>query len=152
MKISANKEVLLKRFERFAKEKLSFSDGKLYEAGTELVAIHVARTANILFLLDDKKYHKWANEALENCRFYMCHMTPMYVSRLYLEFNDKLTERAKERIVEYLRSVRDEYTGDELDFVGVNDNFPMMSTYAAVAMYKIPPHQSFHKSKRCRLP
>ena len=52
MKISANKEVLLKRF---AKEKLSFSNGKLYEAGTELVAIHFARTANILFLLDDEK-------------------------------------------------------------------------------------------------
>ena len=137
MKIAADKEKVIAEIERYVSENIDFHDGKLYNSGTELVAVHVAKLANLLFMLPNVKYHKWANEALENCRYYKCNMTPMHVSRIYIEYNDKLSEKAKDGIVEYLRSMRDAYTGDELDFVGVNDNFPMMSTYTVAAMFKI---------------
>ena len=45
--------------------------------------------------------------------------------------------RLKQKIVNYLASVKENYMGDELDFVGVNDNFPLLATYAATAMATI---------------
>ena len=109
----------------------------LYTGDYRLDPLEVARAANCLFLHPDTKYHEWANHAIEKTKFLMCHLTPFFISKVYMEHNKLLTEKSKKAIEDYLLEIREEYIGDEMDVVGVNDNFPFCATYTSMAMAQI---------------
>lgn len=138
MNFSYSRERTIEEIKKWVQIKnVRIENGKLYIGDEAHTSTNMARACSFLFMLEDKKYLEIANYAIENDDHVMSHMTPMFLSRIYLNHFDKLSNKAKKSIAEYLKKIKTNYTGDEMDFVGVNDNFPFMSTYTAVAMYKI---------------
>ena len=138
MKFCYDKNLLIRDIEEFIVRGNVYAKGNsIYLDEEELVQASTVSVCALLLMTENKKNHDTANNILENGKFRLCHMTPMHLSRIYINYFDRLTEKAKNNIIAYLKKIKPDYCGDELDFVGVNDNFPLMSTYTASAMYKI---------------
>lgn len=57
-----------------------------------------------------------------------CKFAPMDALRLLVAYREQLTDPAKRRLREYLRSELLDFETEDLDFNGLNDNFPAMAT------------------------
>ena len=105
--------------------------------GRKLAYPNSHRLAHILLYINKPEYDKLAFSYIEHYPYHVCHFMPMMLSKMVFNFGERMPDGTKKVIVDYLKNMRDEFIGSELDFVGVNDNFPMMSTYTAVSMYKL---------------
>lgn len=138
MKIAMNKDEWCKMACQELKDNdVRSIDGILYSGNQAMEQINIVGTSMILFRLPDEKYHKWANDAMEKAELKSCHLSPMHVSKMYQYYSERMTEGCKKNIIEYLARVREEFIGDEMDFVGVNDNFPCAAVYASAMMAKL---------------
>ncbi|AEE96529.1 hypothetical protein [Mahella australiensis] len=79
-----------------------------------------------------KKSIELANAIIKTSKYAFCHFSPMAALQLLIKHGDKLDAEAAETLRSYLGNVLDDFKGGDLDFVGVNDNFPCMSTYTAL--------------------
>ncbi|WNR42817.1 hypothetical protein [Paenibacillus roseipurpureus] len=72
------------------------------------------------------------NTIIETSNYHHCHFAPKIAIQLIMKYGDRLTAGARQRLISYLEESIDECAIEEMNFVGVNDNFPCMSTYAAL--------------------
>ena len=135
MKVSFPNEDLQKII-RQEVEKITFTEDEVFFDGRKQYGSDIARITSALVFSDDPAHWEICSRALERAKFYMCHFTPFLVSKLLFEHSHKLSQAARDGIHEYLHRIRHEYVDNELDFVGVNDNFPFMSTYTACAFWQ----------------
>jgi hypothetical protein len=81
---------------------------------------------------DSEQAWKLANIIIESTTYRHCHFAPMMTIQLLKKYGDRLTAKAKETLRGYLQQEIDQSAAPDMDFVGVNDNFPCMSTYVAL--------------------
>ena len=87
----------------------------MFLGGEELIQASTVKICSLLLMTENTEYHAMANHILENYEFCLCHMTPMHLSRIYIDYFDRLTEKAKNNIIAYLKKIKPDYCGDELD-------------------------------------
>ncbi|RAV19695.1 hypothetical protein [Paenibacillus contaminans] len=75
-------------------------------------------------------------EAIETARriirtsdFAHCHFSPCNALQLLTKYRSLLDEACISRLNGYMEMMWSHFSGDDLDFVGVNDNFPCISTF-----------------------
>ncbi len=78
-----------------------------------------------------------ANTLIEQFVFESCKFSPIILAQAYLEYQPLLSKTAQERILAYLSENISHEVGPENDFVGVNDNFPAISTAFCLLHAKI---------------
>ena len=79
-----------------------------------------------------------SNMITEAGEYTCCHFVPMMAVQMLLKQKDRLSERAQDMLLRYLRASLPEMIGNpEFEFVGVNDNFPCMASFAAIVGGKI---------------
>lgn len=139
MKFGVSDEFFTGEAEKFLDlAEVSARDGVIYWAETPVTeSAKVTGMADILFRLSFEKYHKWANDAIESCDFQLCNIAPMRAAKLCIERKEMLTEKAYKKLLDYLKFIWEDYISTEHDFVGVNDNFPLVGTYTTMAMAQI---------------
>ncbi len=82
---------------------------------------------------DDKENIKKANIIIEECEYRVCHFAPFISTQIVLKHREKLSQKAYVYLFEYIRnSLPEMIDNPEFEFVGVNDNFPCMATFAAI--------------------
>jgi len=69
------------------------------------------------------------NRIIEASDYYPCHFAPKTSIQILTKYDDRLTDLARQTLYGYLDSVIEDSASPEMDFVGVNDNFPCMSTF-----------------------
>ncbi|MBP1964908.1 hypothetical protein [Paenibacillus aceris] len=69
------------------------------------------------------------NRIIEANEYTHCHFAPKIATQILMKYDERLTEKARKWLYGYLEETIEESATDEMDFVGVNDNFPCMSTY-----------------------
>ncbi len=116
---------------------LTFSETEVFSDEKPLDGTNCTRFIATLLHTEDPALWELAARIIDRCQWRMCHFTPFLVSKCLLEQGHKLPQRCHEKIKDYLQSIRHEFLDSELDFVGVNDNFPFMSTYTATAFWHI---------------
>ncbi|MCJ8014447.1 hypothetical protein MUG84_22360 [Paenibacillus sp. KQZ6P-2] len=72
------------------------------------------------------------NNIIEACRYDFCHFSPKIAIQIVIKYDERLTDGARNKLYGYLEDTIEESASDEMDFVGVNDNFPCMSTFIAL--------------------
>lgn len=70
-----------------------------------------------------------ANAILKNTPLDFCHFTPLLFLELLNEYKTILEDEAIGRLEKYLTEMIPEFMEEDLNFVGVNDNFPIIATY-----------------------
>ncbi|MEG0804250.1 MAG: hypothetical protein RSF90_04765, partial [Pygmaiobacter sp.] len=70
-----------------------------------------------------------ANEIIKTTNYIKCHFSPMIALQLLIKYDALLAEKAKSTLLDYVEHQIDGFAGCDLDYVGVNDNFPSMATY-----------------------
>jgi len=73
-----------------------------------------------------------ANAIIRGCEWRHCTFSPMASGQLLLKHGDRLDAHAKQALTDYLESQLAFIGEPRMDFVGVNDNFPSMSTFDAL--------------------
>ena len=73
-----------------------------------------------------------ANAIITSCRWGHCTFSPMASGQLLLKYPDRLDAEATHALRDYLQGELASIAGPNMDFVGVNDNFPAMSTFDAL--------------------
>ncbi len=138
MKISCDKDLLNQIIIRILENgQPEVKNGTMYFDGQECPKLIRTRMLELLLFTGIEKYRKLAFDVIELDGYNMCHFTPMITSRIFNRYKDILPESCSNIIKNYLLSVRNEFIGTELDFVGVNDNFGMMSTYTVMSNWLI---------------
>ncbi|OCT15208.1 hypothetical protein A8709_13990 [Paenibacillus pectinilyticus] len=61
-----------------------------------------------------------------------CHFSPKIAIQIIMKCDEMLTDAARKRLYAYVEESIDECALEEMDFVGVNDNFPCMSTFTTL--------------------
>ena len=136
MKLAVSKARLQQAAAEIA-QALTFSDTEVFLHGKAIDGSGLARSIAILVHSEEPANWDLAAKMIDRSQFRMCHFTPFIVSKCLLEGGEKLPQRSHERLHAYLHSVRDENVDNELDFVGVNDNFPFMATYMTTAYWHL---------------
>lgn len=73
--------------------------------------------------------YRTGNRIIEASQYTLCHFAPKIAIQILLKYEERLTDGAKNKLYGYLDDAIEESASDEMDFVGVNDNFPCMSTF-----------------------
>ena len=136
MKLAVSQERMLEAAQALAKS-LQFSETEAFINGRLLEGTGLARSCVVLLHAKDPHCAELAAKIIDRAQWRMCHFTPFIVSRVVLDYGDQLPQRCIDKIKVYLQSIRHENVDNELDFVGVNDNFPFMATYTATAFWHI---------------
>lgn len=90
------------------------------------------------FLADgDERAVRVANRIIATSPYRFCHFSPMIALQLLVKHDTLLETDARAALTGYLEWVLDEFLGGDVDFVGVNDNFPCMSIYTALVGGKL---------------
>lgn len=138
IKLCGKKEAIFEEITDIVqKATISKNDGELKFNGTTLGGRVWYRLCDILYSSGLKENFNIAEIIIDSYKPHMCHFVPAIVSLMYRKHEAVMSQQAKDRIKAYLLSVRDEFIGHELDFIGVNDNFPLMSTLTAMNMWVI---------------
>lgn len=138
IEIKPDKEKTYRDITEFVKcANFLYEDGEVKLNGVSLGCRNSYRLCDLLYSTGIKENFEIAENIIEKLKMRMCHFTPAIASCMILKHEDKMTERAKDAVKSYLLSVRNNFIGHDLDFVGVNDNFPMMSTLTAMNMWTI---------------
>ena len=70
-----------------------------------------------------------ANRIILGAEYRPCHFSPMAALQILFKHEPLLEVGAGEILDDYVSSALPEFTAPDMDFVGVNDNFPCMSTF-----------------------
>lgn len=70
-----------------------------------------------------------ANRLIRNQEMTFCQFMPLLCMETLLRFRDKMDSDNMEKYENYVKNILDEFIHTDLDFVGVNDNFPCIATY-----------------------
>ena len=74
-----------------------------------------------------------SNMITEAGEYTCCHFVPMIAAQMILKHRNKLGEKAYDLLFRYLcASLPEMVDNPEFEFVGVNDNFPCMASFAAI--------------------
>lgn len=120
-------------------------------AGKELNQAQSLRLVRLLFLSGIPNNKDIGNDILKRLQLNMCHFSPMMAGQILFQSRDSMDERSVAVLEEYLKSVAPEFIGHELDFVGVNDNFPLMATYTAITQFRLFGLDGFYQEAVRRL-
>ncbi len=134
MKIHANREKTFREITEIVQKGKITTDGVLKFNGEELGSRVWYRLCDILYTTGLAENYQIAEKIIASYNPRMCHFTPAIVSLMYRKHEKVMSQQAKDRVKDYLLSVREAFLGHDLDFIGVNDNFPMMSTLTAMNM------------------
>jgi len=144
MRLSMSKERLLGIIDAIAglltiTEHTFLFRGKPYDPetcqwGEEVEASYIC---SLLLHTGRPDYVQMAVDIIDRMVYKTYHFAPTVVCRMLIWQGDLLPQRCHEKLRKYLYAVRHEFLGSELDFIGVNDNFPLMSTYTASAFWKL---------------
>ena len=74
----------------------------------------------------------FANKIIEKSETPECHFAPAMSILLLLDCKDKMTKEAFEKLHNYTEKSMPDNLSFDMGFVGVNDNFPSMSTFALI--------------------
>lgn len=151
VKIRPNREKVFQQITEIVQKGKITTDGELKFNGEELGSRIWYRLCDILYATGLAENAQTAEMIIANYNPRMCHFTPAIVSLLYRKHEKIMSQEAKNRIREYLLSVRDAFIGHDLDFIGVNDNFPMMSALTAMNMAAIFEDETMDKEAERRL-
>lgn len=80
---------------------------------------------------EERKIKK-ADKILQNAVYHRCHFSPMIALQLLTKYGKLLEEASCKLLLTYVESHMEEFEGDALDYLGVNDNFPSMATYTLI--------------------
>lgn len=80
----------------------------------------------------DEEGIKHANHLIEQSSYYFCHFSPAISIQILKRCGERLQERPRELLLTYLGSAINGFLGSELDFIGVNDNFPCLAAYTVL--------------------
>ena len=144
MKLQCSAHLLLAQIDRIAGA-LSFTEdsfsfrGKLYDPATcswgeEVEASYIC---NLLLRAGKPEYDRMAADIIDRMDYKTYHFAPTAVGRMLIWHGEQLPGRCHEKIKNYLYTVRHEFVGNDLDFIGVNDNYPLLSTYTACVFWKL---------------
>ncbi len=135
MKISVDKQTLKKMIVQTVEAGNIQVDGNVITFRGKNVSegVLTKRLTKLLLYTEVEKWQKLAFKIIEATHYEMCHFTPMMMAEILFEYESVLPANCTDKIKEYLYRVKEEFVGHELDFVGVNDNFGMMSTYTAMS-------------------
>lgn len=61
-----------------------------------------------------------------------CHFAPMIALQILTKYDGLLEQESRECLCSYVKEHMHEFVGDDLDYLGVNDNFPSLATYTLV--------------------
>ena len=114
-------------------------DGKLFFRGDEeRNVVTPYRLCHMIFYAQEKEYYNVAFDILRNSD-YICIFGAVEVAYILLNYKDILPEDCALNIKKMLDGERErgEYLETTVDFIGVNDNFPMLATYTSFAMARI---------------
>lgn len=70
-----------------------------------------------------------ANWIIKGTKMIFCQFLPMLSLELLINYREQLTNKSIEKLEDYIKTILDQFLEDDLDFVGVNDNFPCIATY-----------------------
>ena len=70
-----------------------------------------------------------ANRLIRKQAMEFCQFTPLLCLEMLLNYQDKLDPDNRNKLEKYTHDILDEFMENDLDFVGVNDNFPCIATY-----------------------
>ena len=70
-----------------------------------------------------------ANRLIRRQEMVFCQFMPLLCIETLLRYRDKMDADTIEKYETYVRDILDEFVESDLDFVGVNDNFPCIATY-----------------------
>lgn len=73
-----------------------------------------------------------ANLIIRTSETHRCEFAPMAALQLLTKYDQWLDDISREALKQYLLDSVGHFTSNSMDFVGVNDNFPSMSTYTAL--------------------
>lgn len=73
-----------------------------------------------------------ANRLIQRGTDVRCHFSPMIALQLLTKYDALLEEGTREWLDGYVRNHMQEFRKRDLDYVGVNDNFPSMATYTLI--------------------
>jgi hypothetical protein len=73
-----------------------------------------------------------ANRIITTSAFHFCHFTPMISLQMLTRYGHLLTEEAVNVLDSYVKGVIEHFTGCDMDYIGVNDNFPSMAAYSCL--------------------
>ena len=133
--IEERKDLIRQCFQRI---KFTQENGVFYLDGIKTMAgYRLTWLCDFLLFLGDEESVRIANAAIPLGEYTHCHMTPMRACRLFKRYRPLLTDTSKAVLLDYLKFIRPDYVGDEMDFVGVNDNFPLGATYAVYVMAEL---------------
>lgn len=77
---------------------------------------------------NEKKANQILNKWLPNQKF--CHFSPFLCMEIFFRYVKRLNMEAQDKMDLYCESWMDALTEPELEFIGCNDNFPLMATAA----------------------
>lgn len=82
----------------------------------------------------DKEKIDFSQKMLMECGDFpdKCHFTPNILTQLMVKHEKILYPEVKKKVSEYLSIHFEDILAYDMDFVGVNDNFPCMATYTAL--------------------
>lgn len=127
--------------------------GKLFFRGAEeRNVVTPYRLCHMIFYAQEKEYYDVAFDILRNSN-YICIFGAVEVAYILLNYAELLPDDCKTRIKEMLEAeyLRGEYVSNTVDFIGVNDNFPMLATYTCFAMAKIFDSSECRRTAKQRL-
>ena len=140
IKFSVNYEKLKKIIREILEYgKPEMKNGKLFFRGAEeRNVVTPYRLCHMIFFAEEKEYYDVAFEILKNAD-YICIFGAVEVAYILLNYKEILPGECKENIKRMLDAerMRGEYLESTVDFIGVNDNFPMLATYTSFAMAEI---------------
>lgn len=127
--------------------------GKLFFRGEEeRNVVTPYRLCHMIFYAKETEYYDVAFDILRNAD-YICIFGAVEVAYILLNYGDILPDDCKENITDMLQAIclRGEYLENTEDFIGVNDNFPLLATYTCFAMEKIFGYSVYRHTAKQRL-
>ena len=73
-----------------------------------------------------------ANWLLAGAKGNVCHFAPMIALQILGKYRESLNDSAREFLAAYVKENIEEFREENLEYLGVNDNFPSMATYTLV--------------------
>ncbi len=128
-------------------------NGKLFFRGVEeRNVVTPYRLCHMIFYARESQYYDVAFDILKNSS-YICIFGAVEVAYILLNYRHLLPDECVKNITLMLdrERARGEYLENTVDFIGVNDNFPMLATYTSFAMAEIFKDQAYEAVAKKRL-
>lgn len=80
----------------------------------------------------DKRGIEVANRIIRELDLVQCQFMPLQMIELFILVKDHIEPDNIQKMEDYVRQAVEEFSYEDLDFVGVNDNFPCIATYITI--------------------